>query len=46
MTYFSSIKPFTNDIYNIASVDNMLFNLDKKMEVKEKVKVKKQAIKK
>ena len=35
-----------NDIYDIASVDNMLFNLDKKMEVKEKVKVKKQAIKK
>lgn len=35
-----------NDIYDIASVDNMLFNLDRKMEVKEKVKVKKQAIKK
>ena len=35
-----------NDIYDIASVDNMLFNLDKKMEVKEKIKVEKQAIKK
>ena len=34
----------TNDIYDIASVDNMLFNLDKKMEAKEKVK--KQTIKK
>ena len=31
----------TNDIYNIASVDNMLFNFDKKTEAKEKVKVKK-----
>ena len=35
-----------NDIYDIASVDNMLFNLDKKIEVKEKIKVEKQAIKK
>ena len=31
----------TNDIYDIASVDNMLFNFDKKTEAKEKVKVKK-----
>lgn len=36
----------TNDIYNIASVDNMLLDFDKRREVKEKVKVKKQAIKK
>ena len=31
----------TNDIYNIASVDNMLLDFDKRREVKEKVKVKK-----
>lgn len=30
-----------NDIYNIASVDNMLLDFDKRREVKEKVKVKK-----
>lgn len=31
----------TNDIYDIASVDNILFNFDKKTEAKEKVKIKK-----
>ena len=31
----------TNDIYDIASVDNMLLDFDKRREVKEKVKVKK-----
>lgn len=30
-----------NDIYDIASVDNMLLDFDKRREVKEKVKVKK-----